>query len=168
MDTIMHTHAHQETSGSLETQTPGGTVECTDRGYEPEPPPELYSIDGAVPPDVLEARAQWLGRNPRHPGRSLDLMRERKSLGIPEVAAQLGVAAADLAAVLECREPITLDLALRLEDAGWDTAEGWLRWQVDHDIAAERRRRAARDADASVASTATSPARDADPVAAPA
>ena len=115
---------------------------------------------------MLEVRAQWLGRNPRHPGRSLDLMRERKSLGIPEAAAQLGVAAADLAAVLECREPITLDLALRLEDAGWDTAEGWLRWQVDHDIAAERRRRAARDADASVPSTATSPSRDADPVAA--
>ena len=162
----MHTHAHPDTAESLETQTPGGTVERADRGYAPEPPPELYSIDGAVPPDVLEARAQWLGRNPRHPGRSLDLMRERKSLGIPEAAAQLGVAAADLGAVLECREPITLDLALRLEDAGWDTAEGWLRWQVDHDIAAERRRRAARDADASVPSTATSPSRNADPVAA--
>ena len=80
-----------------------------------------------MPPDVLEARAQCLGRNPRHPDRSLDLMRERKSLGTPEAAARLGVAAADLAAVLESREPIPLDLALRLEDAGWDTAEGWLR-----------------------------------------
>ena len=166
MDTIMQTHAHPETSESLETQTPGGAVERTDRGYEPEPPPELYSIDGAVPADVLEARAQWLGRNPRHPGRSLDLMRERKSLGIPEAAAQLGVAAADLAAVLECREPITLDLALRLEDAGWDTAEGWLRWQVDHDIAAERRRRAVRAADASMPTSVASPYPDAGPVAA--
>ena len=162
MDTVMRTHAHSETLESPETQAP----ERTARGYEPEPPPELYSIDGAVPPDVLEARAQWLDRNPRHPGRSLDLMRERKSLGIPEVAAQLGVAAADLAAVLECREPITLDLALRLEDAGWDTAEGWLRWQVDHDIAAERRRRAARHADASLPKSVASPCPDADPVAA--
>ena len=162
----MHTHAHLETLESPETQTPGGTVERTDRGYEPEPPPELYSIDGAVPPDVLEARARWLSRNPRHPGRSLDLMRERKSLGIPEAAAQLGVEAADLAAVLECREPITLDLAFRLEEAGWDTAPGWLRWQVDHDIAAERRRRAAPDADASIAPNVASPSPDADPVAA--
>ena len=77
----MHSHTQLETS---ETQAPEGTVERADRGYEPEPPPALYSIDGAVPPDVLEARAQWLERNPWHPGRSLDLMRERKSLGIPE------------------------------------------------------------------------------------
>ena len=159
----MHTRTHTETP---ETQTPGDTVRRTDRGYEAEPPPELYSIDGAVPPDVLEARARWLSRNPRHPGRSLDLMRERKSLGIPEAAAQLGVEAADLAAVLECQEPITLDLAFRLEEAGWDTAAGWLRWQVDHDIAAERRRRAAPDADASIAPNVASPSPDADPVAA--
>ena len=166
MDTTMHTHTQLETSESSETQAPGGTVERTDRGCEPEPPPALYSIDGAVPPDVLEARAQWLERNPWHPGRSLDLMRERKSLGVPEAAAQLGVAAADLAAVLECREPITLDLALRLEDAGWDTAAGWLRWQVDHDIAAERRRRAALHADTSMPPSAASSDPDADPVAA--
>ena len=88
MDTTMHTHTQLETSESSETQAPGGTVERADRAYEPEPP--LYSIDGAMPPDVLEARAQWLERNPWHPGRSLDLMRERKSLGVPEAAAQLG------------------------------------------------------------------------------
>ena len=157
MDTTMHTHTELETSESSETQAPEGTVERADRAYEPEPPPPLYSIDGAVPPDVLEARTQWLERNPWHPGRSLDLMRERKSLG---------VAAADLAAVLECREPITLDLALRLEDAGWDTAAGWLRWQVDHDIAAERRRRTALHADTSMPPSAASSDPDADPVAA--
>ena len=107
-----------------------------------DPPPEIYTIDGAVPPDVLEARVEWLRRNPAHPGDDLTGILERFELEIPEAAARLGVESADLAAVLEGREPVTVDLALRLEAAGWDTAEGWMRWQVDYDIAQERRKRA--------------------------
>lgn len=108
--------------------------------------PELYTIDGEVPPDVLQARVEWLRRNPSHPGLSVGDILERKSLGVGEAAAHLGVERADLAAVIEGRAPVAIDLALRLEAAGWDTAERWLRWQVDHDVACERRRRAALDA----------------------
>ena len=107
-----------------------------------DPPPELYSIDGAVPPDVLEARVEWLRRNPAHPGDDLTGILERFELEVPEAAARLSIDRADLTAVLEGRQPVTIDLALRLESAGWDTAEGWMRWQVDYDVAQERRRRA--------------------------
>lgn len=119
-----------------------------------DPPPELYSIDGAVPPDVLEARVEWLRRNPAHPGDDLTGILERFELEVSEAAARLGVDGADLAAVLEGREPVTVDLALRLEAAGWDTAEEWMRWQVDYDVAQERRRRA-REAASTDATTET-------------
>ena len=112
----------------------------------PDLAPSLYTIDGEVPPDVLQARVEWLRRNPSHPGLSVGDILERKSLGVAEAAAHLGVERADLAAVIKGRAPVTIDVALRLEAAGWDTAERWLRWQVDHDVACERRRRAALDA----------------------
>ena len=121
-----------------------------------DPPPELYTIDGAVPPEVLEARVEWLRRNPAHPGDELTGILERFELEIPEAAARLGVESADLAAVLEGREPVTVDLAMRLEAAGWDTAEGWMHWQVDYDIAQERRKRA-REAESIDPTTETAP-----------
>ena len=111
------------------------------RGYEPEPPPELYSIDGAVPPGVLQVRAEWLRRNPAHPGDAILGFIERTETSVPATAARIGVAVADLESVIACREPVTLDLALRLEAAGWDTAERWLRRQLEHDLAAVRSRR---------------------------
>ncbi len=110
--------------------------------------PELYTIDGEVPPDVLQARVEWLRRNPSHPGLSVGDILERKSLDVAKAASDLGVECADLSAVIEGQAPVTMDLALRLEAAGWDTAERWLRWQVDHDVACERRRRAALNAGA--------------------
>ena len=111
------------------------------RGYEPEPPPELYSVDGAVPPGVLLSRAEWLRRNPAHPGDAVLGFIERTETSVPSAAARIGVEAAHLESVIACREPVTLDLALRLEAAGWDTAERWLRWQLEHDLAAVRSRR---------------------------
>ena len=36
---------------------------------------------------------------------------------------------------------MTIDLALRMEAAGWDAAEGWLQWQTEYDLARARRRR---------------------------
>ena len=95
-----------------------------------------------MPPGVLQARAEWLRRNPVHPGDAVLGFIERTETSVPEVAARIGVEAAHLESVIACREPVTLDLALRLEAAGWDTAERWLRWQLEHDLAAARRRRA--------------------------
>lgn len=90
-----------------------------------DPRPEMYTVDGFMPPDVLESAVEWLRRNPSHPGEDLAGILERFNLGVPEAAARLGVESADLADVLEGRSPMTVDLALRLEAAGWDTAEGW-------------------------------------------
>ena len=104
-------------------------------------PPELYAIEGAVPGELLEEYVEWLGRNPWHPGRHIAMTCERKSLSIPEAAAQIGVGCADLTAVIEERAPVTPDLALRMEAAGWSRAEGWIRSQVDYDLAQARRKR---------------------------
>ena len=104
-------------------------------------PPELYAIDGAVPGELLEEYVEWLGRNPWHPGRHIAMTCERKSLSTPEAAAQFGIESADLTAVIEERAPVTPDLALRMEAAGWSRAEGWMRSQVDYDLAQARRKR---------------------------
>ena len=112
----------------------------------PDRAPELYMIDREVPPHVLQARVEWLRRNPSHPGLSVGDILERKSLGVAEAGAGIGGECANLAAAIQGRAPVTIDLALRMEAAVWDTAERWLRWQVDHDVACERWRRAALDA----------------------
>lgn len=108
---------------------------------DPDPPPELYTIDGAVSAEVLKARYEWLCRNPSHPGQDIARTCERKSLSVPEAAVLFGVECADLTAVIEGRAPVTVDLALRIEAAGWSRAEGWLQWQSEYDLAQERRRR---------------------------
>ena len=66
---------------------------------------------------------------------------ELKSVSIPESAAQFGIECADLTTVIEGRAPVTPDLALRMEAAGWSPADGWLGMQCDYDLAQERRRR---------------------------
>lgn len=106
-----------------------------------EEPPELYAIDGAVPAEALEARVEWLRRNPSHPGHHIAVSCELKSVSVAEAAAQFGIECADLTAVIEERSPVTPDLALRLEEAGWSPAERWLGMQTAYDLAQARRRR---------------------------
>lgn len=105
-----------------------------------DPPPELYTIDGAVPAAVLEARVEWLRRNPMHPGRLIAGTCERKSLSTAEAAALFGIACADLTEVIEQRAPVTPELALRMEAAGWLKAATWMRSQSAYDLAQARRR----------------------------
>ena len=104
---------------------------------ESDPEPELYAIDGAVPVEVLSEWTTWLDRNPPHPGSHIATSCERKSLSIPEAAAKIGVECIDLTAVIEGRAPVTIDLALRMEAAGWQ------QWQTEYDLAQARRRRGA-------------------------
>ena len=106
-----------------------------------EEPPELYAIDGAVPGELLEEYGGWLSRNPLHPGLHIAESCELKSVRIPEAAVQFGIECAELTAVIEGRAPVTPDLALRMEAAGWSPAAGWLGMQRDYDLAQERRRR---------------------------
>lgn len=123
-----------------------------------EEPPELYAIDGAVPAEVLEARVEWLRRNPSHPGHHIAASCELKSVSVAEAAAQFGIECADLTAVIEERAPVTPDLALRLEEAGWSPAERWLGMQTAYDLAQARRRREAPGRSPAPQARATEPA----------
>lgn len=80
--------------------------------------------------------------DPPHPGLSI-----RKNCLIPlglsvtEAARKLGVARHTLSRVLNGRAAISPEMALRLEDMGWSTADFWLRRQTLYDLAQARRAR---------------------------
>ena len=109
-------------------------------GLDPDPRPELYSIDGSVPPEVMQRYGEWVGRNPRHPGRHLVGTLERKSLSRDEAAALFGVERADLDEVLAERAPVTAELAVRMQAAGGMPAIIWMRMQIRYDLVQARRR----------------------------
>ena len=87
----------------------------------------------------------WLRRHPSHPGRHIyhgcmeDPLEER-SLTVSEAAHKLGVSRVALSRVLNGRAGISVSLALKLEAAGWGTADMWLRRQAQYDLARERNR----------------------------
>lgn len=87
----------------------------------------------------------WLRRHPSHPGRHIyhgcmeDPLGE-SSLAVSEAAHKLGVSRVTLSRVLNGRAGISVSLALKLEAAGWGTADAWLRRQAQYDLARERNR----------------------------
>ena len=79
-------------------------------------------------------------KNPPHPGRSvrencLDPLR----LSVTEAAEVLGVARHTLSRVLNGHAAISPDMAIRLEKAGWSSAEFWLSRQTAYDLAQARK-----------------------------
>ncbi len=78
--------------------------------------------------------------NPPHPG---DIIREDclepLGLSVTEAARGLGVSWQSLSELLNGRNGISADMALRLEKAGWGGAESWLRNQLSHDLWHARR-----------------------------
>ena len=80
-----------------------------------------------------------MSRNPSHPGRLIADTCERKSLSVQEAAALFGIECADLTAVLEGRAPVTPELALRIEAAGWSKADNWMQSQSAYVLAQARR-----------------------------
>ena len=73
--------------------------------------------------------------NPRHPG---EVIREAclKPLGLTVTAAAegLGVTRKALSELLNGYSGVSPEMAIRLEKAGWSTAETWLRMQMLHDL----------------------------------
>ena len=73
--------------------------------------------------------------NPPHPG---EIVREdciaALDLTVTETAKGLGVSRQSLSDVLNGRAGISAQMAIRLEKAGWGTAEGWLRSQAAYDL----------------------------------
>ncbi len=79
-------------------------------------------------------------KNPPHPGRSI---RENclvpLDLSVTEAADVLGVARHTLSRVLNGHAAISPDMAIRLEKAGWSSADFWLRRQTSYDLAQARK-----------------------------
>ena len=79
--------------------------------------------------------------NPAHPG---EIIREDclKPLGltVTDAAAGLGVTRKALSDVVNGHAGISPEMALRLELAGWSTAETWLRMQLQRDLWEARHR----------------------------
>ena len=73
--------------------------------------------------------------NPPHPG---ELIREDclNPLGLTVTAAAkwLGVSRGSLSELLNGHNGISAEMAIRLEKAGWSTAESWLRNQLSYDL----------------------------------
>ena len=79
--------------------------------------------------------------DPPHPG---EIIREDclKPLGlsVTAAAAGLGISRQSLSELLNGRNGVSPDMAIRLEKAGWSTAETWLRVQLKHDLWQARQR----------------------------
>ena len=78
-------------------------------------------------------------KNPHHPGETLleDCI-EALQLTIADAAKHLLVEEEALAAICECRAPITADMAVRFEQAFGSTSDHSLRMQAAHDLAQAR------------------------------
>ena len=79
--------------------------------------------------------------NPPHPG---EIIREDclipAGLSVTEAALRLGVSRQSVSELLNGRNGISADMALRLEKAGWSTAKSWLRNQMSYDLWQARNR----------------------------
>ena len=79
-------------------------------------------------------------KNPPHPGRSIkDACLDPLGLGVTGAAKVLGVARHTLSRVIHGHAGISPDMAIRLEKAGWSTADHWVRLQTAYDLARARR-----------------------------
>ena len=118
------------------------TTDIDPRALDPvgDPRPELYTVGGSVPPDVMQRYGEWLGRNPRHPGWHLSRDLERLSISRDAAAELYGVERAELDEVLAERAPVTAELAVRMQAAGGVRAILWMRMQIRYDLAQARRR----------------------------
>ena len=79
--------------------------------------------------------------NPPHPG---EIIREDclapLGLSVTAAAAWLGVSRQSLSELLNGRNGVSAEMAIRLEKAGWSTAETWLGVQLAYDLWQARQR----------------------------
>jgi addiction module HigA family antidote len=79
-------------------------------------------------------------KNPPHPGAGLKDDLKSLGLSVAEAAKGLGVTRQQLHRVITGQCAISPEMAVRLEKAVGGTAGGWLRMQVNHDLAQARTR----------------------------
>ncbi len=88
----------------------------------------------------------WLRRNPPQPGRFIrtgylegnDYDYAGMTLG--EAARKLGVSRATLSRVVNGHTGISAEMALKLEEAGWGTADSWMQTQANYELTQARKR----------------------------
>lgn len=80
-------------------------------------------------------------KNPPHPGRVVrqDCI-EALDLTVTKAADILGVTRQALNNLVNEKAAISAEMAIRLEKAGWSTADTWLRLQAAYDLARARKR----------------------------
>ena len=77
--------------------------------------------------------------SPPHPGRSVrENCLDPLGLSVTGAAAVLGVARHTLSRVLNGHSAVSPDMAIRLEKAGWASADFWLSRQTAYDLAQAR------------------------------
>lgn len=80
-------------------------------------------------------------KNPPHPGLSIkENCLKPLGLNITEAARVLGIARHTLSRVLNGHAAISPEMAIRLEKAGWSSAEFWLRRQTAYNLVQARKR----------------------------
>ena len=79
--------------------------------------------------------------NPPHPGEIIreDCLRPL-GLSVTAAAAWLGVSRQSLSELLNGRNGVSAEMAIRLEKAGWSNAETWLGVQTAYDLWQAKRR----------------------------
>ena len=78
--------------------------------------------------------------NPPHPGHSIkDACLDPLKLSITGGAKVLGVARHTLSRVIHGHAGVSAEMAIRLEKAGWGTADSWTRLQAAYDLAQARK-----------------------------
>ena len=79
-------------------------------------------------------------KSPPHPGLSIrENCLDPLGLSVTGAAEVLGVARHTLSRVLNGHAAISPDMAIRLEKAGWSSADFWLRRQTSYDLAQARK-----------------------------
>ena len=74
-------------------------------------------------------------QNPPHPGEIIrDDCLGALGLSVTAAAKGLGVTRKALSELLNGHSGVSPEMAIRLEKAGWSTAETWLRMQMQHDL----------------------------------
>jgi addiction module HigA family antidote len=79
-------------------------------------------------------------KNPAHPGELVRGNLDELGVSISDAAKGLGVTRQQLHKIIAGRSAITPEIAVRLEKAIGGTADGWMRMQINFDLAQVRER----------------------------
>ena len=78
---------------------------------------------------------------PPHPGKHVRVnCLEASRMNVTQAAALIGIARGTLSRIVNERARVSPEMAIRLEKVGWGEADGWMRLQMNYDLAQVRAR----------------------------